>query len=285
MLSELICNFSAFDDANEQGADVDSSVFGMVPSFLLQTNSDGSVLAGSTSVASYNDYDSPDDMSEFATLNKTDINDDLGMEASTSEQNITDPTETSVKQSRFSKTSILDERFSLQKTHTARVKSIVGKDKHADSTSKAKYFLGDEMVPLPEQEYLRLDGHTRRLSTESIESDISSLRASEISNLGMGNLFGYNSFDCPEGTERSKINDASGSSDLQLSRDVLVALPSDQRHKLNRVLNTLQQRLATAKTDMEDLIARLNQEIAVRQFLTTKVCLTILLCFLVQSHL
>lgn len=272
MLSELICNFSAFDDANEQGADVDSSVFGMVPSFLLQTNSDGSVLAGSTSVASYHDYDSPDDMSEFATQRiERDITDDLGMEASTSEQNMTDPTETSVKQSRFSKTSILDERFSLQKTHAARVKSIVGKDKHADSTSKAKYFFGDEMLPLPEQEYLRLDGHTRRLSIESIESDISSLRASEISNLGMGNIFGYNSIDCPEGTESSKNNDASGSFDLQLSRDVLVALPSDQRHKLNRVLNTLQQRLATAKTDMEDLIARLNQEIAVRQFLTTKV--------------
>lgn len=263
---------SSFDDANEQGADVDSSVFGMVPSFLLQTNSDGSVLAGSTSVASYHDYDSPDDMSEFATQRiERDITDDLGMEASTSEQNMTDPTETSVKQSRFSKTSILDERFSLQKTHTARVKSIVGKDKHADSTSKAKYFFGDEMVPLPEQEYLRLDGHTRRLSIESIESDISSLRASEISNLGMGNIFGYNSIDCPEGTESSKNNDASGSFDLQLSRDVVVALPSDQRHKLNRVLNTLQQRLATAKTDMEDLIARLNQEIAVRQFLTTKV--------------
>ncbi|KAJ6700705.1 PX DOMAIN-CONTAINING PROTEIN EREX [Salix koriyanagi] len=262
----------SFDDANEQGADVDSSVFGMVPSFLLQTNSDGSVLAGSTSVASYHDYDSPDDMSEFATQRiERDITDDLGMEASTSEQNMTYPTETSVKQSRFSKTSILDERFSLQKTHTARVKSIVGKDKHADRTSKAKYFFGDEMVPLPEQEYLRLDGHTRRLSIESIESDISSLRASEISNLGMGNIFGYNSIDCPEGTESSKNNDASGSFDLQLSRDVLVALPSDQRHKLNRVLNTLQQRLATAKTDMEDLIARLNQEIAVRQFLTTKV--------------
>ncbi|KAG6789054.1 hypothetical protein POTOM_005138 [Populus tomentosa] len=265
---------SSFDDANQQGEDIDSSVIGMVPSFLLQTSLDGSVLAGSTSVASYHDYDSPDEMSGFATPRiERDINDDLGMEASTSDQNITDPTETPVKYTRLSKTSILEnlERFSQQKIHTVRVKSITGRDKHADGTSKAKSFLGGETVPLPAQEYLRLDGHIRRLSTESIESDISSVRASEISNLGMGNLFGDNSIDCPEGTESSRIIDASVSSDLQLSRDVLVALPSDERHKLNRVLNTLQQRLATAKTDVEDLIARLNQEIAVRQFLTTKV--------------
>ncbi|XP_011007710.1 PREDICTED: uncharacterized protein LOC105113290 isoform X2 [Populus euphratica] len=255
---------SSFDDANQQGEDVDSSVIGMVPSFLLQTSSDGSVLAGSRSVASYHDYDSPDEMSGFATPRiERDISDDLGMEASTSDQNITDPTETPVKHSRFSNTSILE--------NLERVKSITGRDKHANSTSKAKSFFGDETAPLPEQEYLRLDGHIRRLSTESIESDISSVRASEISNLGMGNLFGDNSVDCPEGTESSKIIDASVSSDLRLSRDVLVALPSDERHKLNRVLNTLQQRLATAKTDVEDLIARLNQEIAVRQFLTTKV--------------
>jgi len=41
---------------------------------------------------------------------------------------------------------------------------------------------------------------------------------------------------------------------------------------LNRVLFTMQRRLVTAKTDMEDLIARLNQEIAVKDYLATKVC-------------
>ncbi|KAI6689921.1 hypothetical protein NL676_026749 [Syzygium grande] len=58
---------------------------------------------------------------------------------------------------------------------------------------------------------------------------------------------------------------------VTVSRDLAVALPSEERHKLNRVLTTVQQRLSTAKTDMEDLIARLNQETTVRQFLTTKV--------------
>ncbi|CAL9071113.1 unnamed protein product [Musa textilis] len=50
-----------------------------------------------------------------------------------------------------------------------------------------------------------------------------------------------------------------------------IVLPIDQRHKLNRVLLTMQRRLGTAKTDMKDLIARLNQEMAVKEYLTTKV--------------
>ncbi|KAI4346171.1 hypothetical protein L6164_013244 [Bauhinia variegata] len=53
--------------------------------------------------------------------------------------------------------------------------------------------------------------------------------------------------------------------------DLLVAFPSNARHKLNRVLVTLQPRLATAKTDVEDLIARSDQEVTARQFLMIKV--------------
>ncbi|KAK1575435.1 hypothetical protein Q3G72_005456 [Acer saccharum] len=138
--------------------------------FLFQTNTDASVVAGSSSVASDHGNVSPDGISELGTPRR--------------------------------------------------------------QTNNSGYF-----------EYQKLDGHVRRLSTESVGSDLSSIRASEISNYGVSNLFGDSSFDHPE----------------------------DQRLKLNRVLNTMQQRLATAKTDTEDLIARLNQEGAVRQFLTTKV--------------
>lgn len=98
----------------------------------------------------------------------------------------------------------------------------------------------------------RLKMHTERLSAESIGSDLSSVRGSEISNFGVP-------------TSIDEI------SNLQFRSDLVVALPSDERHKMNRVLDTMRQRLATAKTDMEDLIARLNQELAVRQYLTTKV--------------
>ncbi|XP_058226700.1 PX domain-containing protein EREX isoform X2 [Rhododendron vialii] len=74
-----------------------------------------------------------------------------------------------------------------------------------------------------------------------------------------------------QGAEITRNTDIIAESDLQFPKDVLVALPSDQRNKMNRVLTTLRRRLAAAKTDMEDLVARLNQEVAVRQYLTTKV--------------
>ncbi|KAF2301386.1 hypothetical protein GH714_023539 [Hevea brasiliensis] len=146
---------------------------------------------------------------------------------------------------------------------TGREKNIVNGDKLAENISRVASFLGDGNEPLHGLEYQRLDGHVRRLSTESIGSDLSSLR--------VGNLFGDDCLDLMEGAETHKINDAPVSLNSQFPRDILVALLSDERHKLSRVLNTMQQRLATAKTDMEDLIARLNQEVAVRQFLTTKV--------------
>ncbi|KAK0595126.1 hypothetical protein LWI29_003825 [Acer saccharum] len=166
--------------------------------FLFQTNTDASVVAGSSSVASDHGNVSPDGISELGT------------------------------------------------------------PRH--QTNNSGYF-----------EYQKLDGHVRRLSTESVGSDLSSIRASEISNYGVSNLFGDSSFDHPEGGEASRTMIALDGSDSLFPRDSQIVVPSDQRLKLNRVLNTMQQRLATAKTDTEDLIARLNQEGAVRQFLTTKV--------------
>ncbi|XP_071702114.1 PX domain-containing protein EREL1-like [Rutidosis leptorrhynchoides] len=55
------------------------------------------------------------------------------------------------------------------------------------------------------------------------------------------------------------------------SSDVNLVLPLGHQQKVNRVLISMQRRLGTAKTDMEDLISRLNQEIAVKDYLTTKV--------------
>ncbi|KAK4837071.1 hypothetical protein QYF36_002594 [Acer negundo] len=138
------------------------------------------------------------------------------------------------------------------------------------TNSDASVVVGSSSVA-SDHEYQKLDGHVRRLSTESVGSDLSSIRASEISNYGVSDLFGDNSFDHPEGGEASRTMIALDGSDSLFPRDSQIAVPSDQRLKLNRVLNTMQQRLATAKTDTEDLIARLNQEGAVRQFLTTKV--------------
>ncbi|CAF2154853.1 unnamed protein product [Brassica napus] len=69
-------------------------------------------------------------------------------------------------------------------------------------------------------------------------------------------------------------DDAHGNSygaDTETGKNVAIVFQSEERSKLKRVVDTLEQRLETAKADTEDLISRLNQELAVRQFLSTKV--------------
>ncbi|KAL8457053.1 hypothetical protein ACS0TY_034221 [Phlomoides rotata] len=74
-----------------------------------------------------------------------------------------------------------------------------------------------------------------------------------------------------ESVETSEALDTHAISDLQLSPDTQVVFPLDEQQKMNRLVSTVQQRLVTSKTDIEDLMARLNQELALRQYLTTKV--------------
>ncbi|XP_047342047.1 PX domain-containing protein EREX-like [Impatiens glandulifera] len=126
--------------------------------------------------------------------------------------------------------------------------------------------MGGNTIILPnsdekEPEYKKSSGHLRRLSIESIGSYISSTKASESAYLRTESSFG-NSFVNPEvGT----------SSDLRDSLGFLVTLPVAEQNKMKRVLDTMRRRIAVAKTDMEDVIARLNQELAVKEYLATKV--------------
>ncbi|KAK4488862.1 hypothetical protein RD792_004652, partial [Penstemon davidsonii] len=74
---------------------------------------------------------------------------------------------------------------------------------------------------------------------------------------------------CSESVEASESPDAL---DLRFSHDnTMVVLPTDEKPKMNRLLDSMKQRLGTSTIDMENLIARLNQELAVREYLTTKV--------------
>ncbi|KAK9079978.1 hypothetical protein SSX86_001653 [Deinandra increscens subsp. villosa] len=78
----------------------------------------------------------------------------------------------------------------------------------------------------------------------------------------------------PNGT--SSLPDMEFSSSLAddnliASSDINIVLPLGQQQKMNRVLISMQRRLGTAKTDMEDVLSRLNQEIAVKDYLVTKV--------------
>uniref|UniRef100_A0A2P2JYI3 Uncharacterized protein n=1 Tax=Rhizophora mucronata TaxID=61149 RepID=A0A2P2JYI3_RHIMU len=265
-------SLSAFDDMNQENSDANYSS-GMVSSLLFHTNSDISVLVGSSMIALGHGNDSQEEISELGSpRHERKYSLDLGMNSSTSELNINDLMETSAKDDKLNPKNILGnlDRFSWRKMLAGREKGVTGKDKLAKTMPKEQDFIGDGTKSLPEPKYLGLDGQVRTLSTDNGGSDLSSVRAGEVSNLGMNELLGDDSFDLSEGAQTPR-SDVAVSSDLHFPKDLLVTLPVEQRHKLSRVLNTIRQRLNTAKTDMEDLIARLNQEIAVRQFLTTKV--------------
>ncbi|XP_059456234.1 PX domain-containing protein EREX isoform X3 [Corylus avellana] len=263
---------SSFNDENQKIPDAYSSTQ-MFPSSLFHANSDVSVLAASSSIASDHGNDTPYEISEVGTPRHWDDGSaDLGMENSISEQDLFDPIGTTDKYGMFNRKFIREslQRFSRRRMHTGSEGYSTGRDEIVENTSDAKLLRMDGTEFFPELGDCKPAGHVHRLSTESVGSDLSSVKASEISNIGAANLRGDYP-DHSEGPEAPRNMDSFGNPDLQLPRDLLVALPSDERHKLNRVLVTMQRRLATAKTDLEDLIARLNQEVAVRQFLTTKV--------------
>ncbi|XP_034695390.1 PX domain-containing protein EREX-like [Vitis riparia] len=254
---------SAFYDSNQQISDANASGSGMFPSLQLQPNSD----YGS---------DTAYERSELGTPRFS----DLGMENFTSDHDITGTIETAGKygmSDNGSGTLVGDfilkslERFSKHRMLLNRDNSVAEKDKVSEGTLRAANDHGGGMQLLSDVEDCKPAGHVRRLSTESVGSDVSSVRHSEISNLGVANSFGDGSTDILEGAEAPRTMDAPVKPDLQVSSDLVVALPSEEQHKMNRVLTTMRRRLAAARTDMEDLIARLNQEAAVRQYLTTKV--------------
>uniref|UniRef100_A0A0E0LDW3 PX domain-containing protein n=1 Tax=Oryza punctata TaxID=4537 RepID=A0A0E0LDW3_ORYPU len=116
-------------------------------------------------------------------------------------------------------------------------------------------------------------GHARKDSAESIGSDLSSLRGSELSVPGVSSSLWDGTADLPSGIDGHSQTEQFTGLDMQLlyDMDAQIILPADQRPKLTRLLITMDRRQVTAKTDMEDLIARLNQEVAVKEYLAIKV--------------
>lgn len=255
---------SAFNDP-QQISDVNSSTSGAAPQFLLQTHSDLSVVAGSSSITSDYGNDTPYEVSELGTpRHGDDSRYNLAMEHSTSDQDLDDSIDRSVKFGLFNQKFIQEslERLSRRQISGRSNANTLG-DQTSENTSGSKPLCMDGTEFFLEPEESKRDGHARRPSTESFGNDTSSLQ--------VGKLFGDGSLNLPESSEAPRSADTLDNSDLKFSRAFLAAFPYDERQKLNRVLITLQQRLGTAKTDIEDLISRLNQEIAMRQFLTTKV--------------
>lgn len=239
-------------------------------------------IVGSSSITSDYGSDTAYETSELGTprLGRDDSS-EMGIEDLALDEDLTSPIEklvkfgmTNIDEGLFMGQTILEQLEGLPKykMHGRHVNNITGKDMYNGNASKPSILARNGMELFSQPEHSKVFSHADKLSDESVGSDVSSLRGSEMSNSGIPNSIGDGSLDLLGGAEVSRIMEMLGSTDLQTSGGTQVILPFDQRPKLNRVLVTMQQRLVTARTDMEDLIARLNQEIAVKDYLSTKVC-------------
>ncbi|XP_048332586.2 PX domain-containing protein EREL1 isoform X2 [Ziziphus jujuba] len=264
---------SSFQDENQHTSEANS--------LLSPNNPSLPTIIGGSSVSLDNGSDTAYETSEVGTprLGRDD-NSEIGVEDLTLDEDLTGRIEKLVKygmsnidEGLFMGQTILEQLEGLpkNKVHGRHVNNATGKNIYNGNASKSSFLAGSVMELLSESEHNKLIGHARKLSNESVGSDVSSLRGSEMSNYGIPNSSGNGSLDLLGVAEVSSSMESLGNSLLHTSGGSQVVLPLDQRPKMNRVLLTMQRRLVTAKTDMEDLIARLNQEIAVKDYLSTKV--------------
>ncbi|CAM6029393.1 unnamed protein product [Sphagnum balticum] len=112
--------------------------------------------------------------------------------------------------------------------------------------------------------------HGRKASQDSIASEMSSLPGSEISH-GVLLDMPLEGSSLAQGSSESRREDWMGGAETDLLKGTGLMIPVDQRGKVRLLMVTLRRRLAVVKADMEDALARLKQETAVKEFLTAKV--------------
>ncbi|CAH9146322.1 unnamed protein product [Cuscuta epithymum] len=211
------------------------SVNSTISSLEAQASAGSSAVAGSSSHASDYGSDTAYEASEMGT-------EDLSLD-----EDLSSPIDkfmkygmSNIDEGLFMGQAILEQLGSFPSNNNIKTKEInnnvIDESMSNGTASKSSYNSSDSQI-------IR---HAKKLSAESVASDINCQREGEMSHSAFPNSFG-------------------NTDQLQL------VLPSDQRHKMHRIFATLKQRLGTSKTDMEDLISRLNQEIAVKDYLTTKV--------------
>lgn len=267
---------SSFQDEKQRSPDSNSSVNNAVSSLQVHPNSIQSV-AGSASLTSDYGSDTAYEASEIGTSSLgRDNSSEVGMEDLSLDEDLTGPIERLVKygmsnidEGLFMGQAILEQLEGLPrlKTNAGEINKVAKTSTNNGNASRGVYFASDTMELLSDPEHNKVFHHTRKLSSESIGSEVSSLKGSESSNSGP-NALGDTSLDLARGSEVSKTMEILG---IEFPSEVKLVLPFDHRQNVNRALVTMQRRLVTAKTDMEDLISRLNQEIAVKDYLTTKV--------------
>ncbi|KAK7335998.1 hypothetical protein VNO80_28185 [Phaseolus coccineus] len=223
---------SSFHDVSEHPDETSDN--STTPAQVFQDKSPGSIIAHGSSAASVFGNDTVSELG--APQHGKDKHSDQIMDNSISENGLINQSETAVD-------------------HATSGKDLVIRDDSRDKDAIALNLDGTEFT-LPVRDY-NLNAHITKLSSESIGNDLNSLKNTETTTITL---------------VQDVAHDLSGSHDEgSRNSDLLLTFPFDERHKLNKILNTQKQRLVTAKSDVEDLIARLNQEMAARQYLVTKV--------------
>ncbi|KAK4274446.1 hypothetical protein QN277_017662 [Acacia crassicarpa] len=265
---------ASFRDSSQQNSESDPASNNTTYSVQSPLHSNLSLGAGSSSIASDYGSDTAYEPSELGTPRVgLDDHSEVGTDDLTLDEDVTSPIEKLVKygisnidEGLFMGQTILEQLEGLPKHKVnARHFSYAAENKNNGNAFNASHLAKNPMELFSEPEHAKV-GHVCKLSNESVGSDGISLRGSDFTATGISN----GSIDLPGNTAVSRTTDI-GDAETQSAGDAQVVLPLDQRHKLNRILLTMQRRLVTAKTDMEDLIVRLNQEIAAKDFLATKV--------------
>ncbi|KAJ8534979.1 hypothetical protein K7X08_016707 [Anisodus acutangulus] len=267
---------SSFLDETQHASESNPSVNSSVSSLQVHPNVSLSAIAASSSLTSEYGSDTAYEISDVGTPRLGRVNNsDFGTDDLSLDEDVTSPIDKFVKygmsnidEGLFMGQAILEQlgNYPRHRVHIRENNKFEENNKANGNASKSST---DGLNGLSlERENTKAICHARKLSAESIGSDTSSQRGSELSGSAIPNFYGQGLVDIPRASETSANSE---NTDLLLPSDVQLLLPSDQRQKMNRVLATMQRRLITAKTDMEDLISRLNQEISVKDYLTTKV--------------
>ncbi|CAJ1955042.1 unnamed protein product [Sphenostylis stenocarpa] len=222
---------SSFHDVNEHPDE--TSANSTTPAEVFQDNSPGYVIAHGASAASVSGNDAFSELG--ASQHGKDKYSDQIMDNSTSEHGLINQIEAAID-------------------HAISGEDLVNKDNSTGKDAITLNLDGSEFTPSV-RDY-NLNAQAKRPSIESIGSDINSLKNTETTTTTL---------------VQDVALDLAGTQEASRNSDLLLTFPLDERHKLNKILNTQKQRLVTAKADVEDLIARLNQEMAARQYLVTKV--------------
>ncbi|KAG2245290.1 hypothetical protein Bca52824_092890 [Brassica carinata] len=268
---------SACQDVDQNASDATNDKNSTSSSPMVHPSLSLFQTGGSSSLTSDYGSDTVYETSELGSpsLGQDDIS-EIGTEDLTLDEEVTNPIEKLVN---FSMSNI-DEGLSMSQTileqledfpkHKVRsryVNNIAGKDVYNGNASKGVLANnGSRLLSEPEP-LAHSVMHERNLSFES--ADGFSLHTGETSTSGLLSSSSDSHLDLHRGAGVSHGTGLVGNPGRQGSAQIV--LPLDLRKKLNKILLATNERLVNAKTDMEDLIARLNQEIAVKEYLNKKV--------------